>query len=239
MSGSRFSKPQALLFDVQGTATDFHSTVLAAAHRIAAVRYPLVDWSAFVNDWRAAYFTATSHGRNVTDGWVSVESIYRSTLDELLGRMGIELDEAERHELNSSWKELVPWPDVVPGLHLLRRSYLLATLSNADVNAVVNITRQADLPWHAVFAAEMAGVFKPDPSIYSLAARYLGLPPGEIMMVASHKYDIRAALQLGFQTAFISRPAEFGDESLADIEFSDEFDINARDFLDLATQLGC
>jgi 2-haloacid dehalogenase len=110
-------------------------------------------------------------------------------------------------------------------------------LSNADVNAAVSISRHGNLPWHAVFTAEMAGVFKPDPKIYHLAARYLGYDPAEIMMVASHKYDIRAAKALGFRTAFIARPLEFGAKGNPDVSFSDEFDINAEDFLDLAAQL--
>ncbi|MFE6857593.1 haloacid dehalogenase type II [Nocardia sp. NPDC057668] len=239
MPGSRLSAPQALLFDVQGTATDFFSTVTGTARRVAGAKNPAVDWPEFVNAWRAAYFRETSRERRATDAWISVDSIYRSTLDELITARNLELDENERREVNASWKLLTPWPDVVPGLRRLRRDHVLATLSNADVDAVVSITRHGDLPWHAVFTAEMAGVFKPDPVIYHLAARYLGLPPSEIMMVASHKYDIRAAARLGFRTAFISRPDEFGDPALADAEFSDEFDINARDFQDLADQLGC
>ena len=120
------------------------------------------------------------------------------------------------------------------GLTRLKNAYTLATLSNADVSAVVNISKRAGLPWDAVFAAEMAGVFKPDPAIYRMAATYLGLDPAEIMMVASHKYDIRAAGRLGFATAFVARPLEFGADGDADVAYSDEFDINASDFLDLA-----
>jgi 2-haloacid dehalogenase len=115
----------------------------------------------------------------------------------------------------------------------------LATLSNADVAAVIDISKRAQLPWDAVFAAEMAGVFKPDPAIYRMAATYLGLDPAEIMMVASHKYDIEAAGGLGFQTAFVARPLEFGVDGDADVTYSKEFDINASDFIDLAEQLGC
>lgn len=230
--------PRALLFDVQGTATDFHSTIRRALEKIAGQRCPGQNWSAFVNDWRAAYFTETGKPR-VDDGWVSVASIYRGTLDPLLESRGIALDPAERDELARAWARLDPWPDTVAGLHRMRSRYTLATLSNADVSAVVEITRHGDLPWHAVFAAEMIGAFKPDPRTYALAARYLGLPPADIMMVASHKYDIRAAAALGFRTAFVARPLEYGDETLADTAFSDEFDINAADFLDLAAQLGC
>ena len=113
-------------------------------------------------------------------------------------------------ELTLAWQRLQPWPDVLPGLSRLKTTYTLATLSNADVSTVVNISKRAGLPWDAIFAAEMAGVFKPDPAIYRMAATYLGLDPAEIMMVASHKYDIRAAGGLGFRTAFVARPMEFG-----------------------------
>ncbi|MGW4245223.1 haloacid dehalogenase type II [Nocardia sp. NPDC004722] len=229
---------KALLFDVQGTATDFHSTIRSAAESIAGPLAPGHDWSEFVNRWRAAYFTETSQ-HPVGDTWVSVASIYRKTLDPLLAADGIDLGGDERDELGRAWARLDPWPDSVPGLTRLREHYTLATLSNADVSAVVEISRRARLPWHAIFAAEMVGVFKPDPRTYHLAARYLGFEPSEIMMVASHKYDIRAAKELGFATAFVARPLEYGDPALGDAEFSDEFDINAVDFLDLADQLGC
>jgi 2-haloacid dehalogenase len=58
----------------------------------------------------------------------------------------------------------------VPGLSRLKKRFTLATLSNADVAAVVNISKRAGVPWDAVFTAEMAGVFKPDPAIYHMAA---------------------------------------------------------------------
>ncbi len=235
---STTDRPQALLFDVQGTATDFHSTLTRASERALGVTYPGRDWAGFVNDWRAAYFRRLG-AWNDTDDWISVDSVYRTALDELLDGEGLELDPADRDELTAAWRLLDAWPDAVPGLARLRTRYTLATLSNADVAAVVSITRHCDFPWHAVFAAEMAGAFKPDPRAYRTAASYLGMEPGQIMMVASHKYDIRAAAELGFRTAFVSRPLEFGDTAPADAEFSDEFDINARDFLDLADQLGC
>jgi 2-haloacid dehalogenase len=230
---------KALLFDVQGTATDFHSTVCDEAQRISAGRHPGVDWPEVVRRWRARYFTALEAAQDPGDGWVSVCSVYRDALDTVLDELGIAgFSGAEREELTAAWQRLRPWPDVVPGLTRLKGGYTLATLSNADVSAVVEISKRAGLPWDAIFAAEMAGVFKPDPAIYRMAATYLGLDPAEIMMVASHKYDIRAAGGLGFATAFVARPREFGVDGEADVAYSDEFDVNASDFLDLAGQLG-
>ncbi|MHA7650683.1 haloacid dehalogenase type II [Mycobacterium sp. ML4] len=233
---------KALLFDVQGTATDFHSTVCDEARRISAGRHTGVDWPELVRRWRAGYFAALSARPDAapsrSGAWVSVSSVYRRVLDAVLADAGVtDLSAAERDDLTSAWQRLRPWPDVVAGLTRLRRSYILATLSNADVSAVINISKRAGLPWDAVFAAEMAGVFKPDPAAYRMAATYLGLPPGHIMMVASHKYDLRAAARLGFQTAFVARPLEFGADGRADVTYEDEFDVNACDFVDLADQL--
>ena len=228
------------MFDVQGTATDFHSTVCREAQRISAGRHPGVDWAEMVRRWRASYFTVLEAAQGRGGAWVSVRSVYRDALDAVLDELGIAgFSDAQREELTLAWQRLKPWPDVVPGLTRLKTAYTLATLSNADVSAVVNISKRAGLPWDAVFAAEMAGVFKPDPAIYDMAATYLGLDPVEIMMVASHKYDIRAAGRLGYATAFVARPVEFGVDGEADVAYSDEFDVNASDFLDLAAQLGC
>jgi 2-haloacid dehalogenase len=230
---------KALLFDVQGTATDFHSTIRDEAQRISAGRHPGVDWADLVRRWRAGYFTNLEAAQSRQSGWISVHSVYRSALDNVLDESGIRLSDTEREQLTLAWRRLKPWPDVVPGLARLKSAYTLATLSNADVAAVIDISKRASLPWDAVFAAEMAGVFKPDPTIYRMAATYLGLNPAEIMMVASHKYDIRAAGGLGFGTAFVARPLEFGVDGEPDVAYSDEFDINASDFIDLAEQLGC
>ncbi|WP_405138839.1 haloacid dehalogenase type II [Nocardia sp. NBC_01388] len=231
---------RALLFDVQGTTVDFHSVVTAAARRIAGARYPDVDWAGFTDRWRAEYFTALKAATPRRDtAWVTVHSVYRHALDRLLAEDGLALTPDERDELTLSWRRMVAWPDTVVGLGRLGTRFTLATLSNADVAAVVDISKRAGLLWDAVFTAEMAGAFKPDPAIYAMAARYLGFAPAEIMMVASHKYDIRAAGALGFRTAFVARPLEFGPDGAVDVSYEDDFDINARDFLDLAGQLGC
>jgi len=231
---------KALLFDVQGTATDFHSTVCAEAQRISAGRYPDADWSKVVQRWRAGYFATLDAAPARSHGWVSVHSVYRRVLDAVLLESGLtDFSDGQREELTLAWERLMPWPDVVPGLTRMKRAFTIATLSNADVRAVVNLSKRAGLPWDAIFAAEMAGVFKPDPAIYRMAATYLGLQPPEIMMVASHRYDIGAAGRLGFQTAFVARPLELGAGGAVDMSYDGGFDINAADFLDLADQLGC
>jgi 2-haloacid dehalogenase len=57
------------------------------------------------------------------------------------------------------------------------------------------------------------------------------------MMVAAHTDDLLAAQALGFKTAFVSRPLEFGPSGRAEETDGMPFDITAHDFLDLADKL--
>lgn len=58
---------------------------------------------------------------------------------------------------------------------------------------IVAIAKHDDLPFDVILTAELARSVKPDPKVYELAPRYLGLRPDEILMVACHKVDLRGA----------------------------------------------
>ena len=64
------------------------------------------------------------------------------------------------------------------------------------------------------------------------------LKPAEVMMVAAHERDLEAAKKLGRRTAFVHRPLEHGPGKASPIPQSGKFDFVAKDFLDLADQLG-
>lgn len=231
---------KALIFDVQGSTTDFRTTVSEAARTVVGDRAPNVDWGCFVDEWRRGYRPALDAVLHGSQPWRPVDRIYRSVLDDVIAAHDVEfltLDERER--INFAWQTIAPWPDSVEGLLRLKQRFKIVTLSNADVGAVINISKHGSLPWDAIFAAEMVETFKPDPRAYKLALRYLGIAADEAMMVACHKYDLYGANALGMKTAFVARPLEFGPGGDVDTTFEDRFDINAHDFLDLATQLGC
>ena len=123
------------------------------------------------------------------------------------------------------------------GLTALKRDHVIATLSNGNVGLLVNMAKNAGLPWDCVFSAETFRHYKPDPETYLGAADLLGLAPAEVMMVAAHKDDLRAAQACGLRTAFVGRPLEHGPGVRVDVKPERSFDCNAKDFLDLARQL--
>jgi 2-haloacid dehalogenase len=66
----------------------------------------------------------------------------------------------------------------------------------------------------------------------------LGLRPEQVMLVAAHNYDLRAAKGQGLHTAFVPRPTEYGPGQTTDLAPEGEWTVVAKDFLDLATRLG-
>ena len=56
-------------------------------------------------------------------------------------------------------------------------------------------------------------------------------------MVAAHKDDLRAAQACGLATAFVRRPREKGPKVKVDVKPEADFDVNAKDFVDLARRI--
>src|SRR5437588_598244 len=82
--------------------------------------------------------------------------------------------------------------------------------------------------------AELFEHYKPGPETYLGAARLLGLPPEQVMMVAAHNHDLKAAQKLGLKTAFVPRPTEYGPLQKYDFEATGDWDIVAKDFNEIA-----
>ena len=231
---------RALAFDVQGTCVDFFQPILRMGDAVNRAKGLDIDWAALSSDWRDLYRMALDQVIAGQRPWLRVDRIYREALDALLERRGLSevFTTVERDELNQIWNRLDPWPDSVEGLAQLRRRFTVSTLSNAGMAAVVAVVKHAGLTFDAVLTAELAQSYKPAPAVYQLAADYLGYRPDEILMVACHKYDLKAARAFGMRTAFVARPQEFGPFATPDIAPEDWFDFYADSFISLAHALG-
>jgi 2-haloacid dehalogenase len=228
----------ALTFDVFGTVVDWRSTIIREGQALGARKGLEVDWEAFADAWRAGYGPSMNRVRQGDLPWTNIDGLHRLILDELLLRFGIEgLSEAEKDDLNRVWHRLDPWPKAIAGLERLRARYILASLSNGNVALLVNMAKRAGLPWDCVLSSELARHYKPDPEVYRLAARLLGLEPSQVMMVAAHNGDLLAARAVGYRTAFVLRATEYGPGQTTNLEADPRVDVVAADFVDLADQL--
>lgn len=231
---------KALTFDVFGTVVDWRASIAEEGRALGREKGIDADWVAFADAWRGKYQPSMTRVREGELPWTNLDSLHRASLEELLEEFGISgLDEAEKDHLNRAWHRLDPWPDSVPGLTLLKTKYVLATLSNGNVALLVNMAKRGGLPWDAILGAEVARHYKPQPEAYLMTAEFLGLAPHQCMLVAAHNGDLLAAAAVGYRTAFVPRPTEYGPDQKADLKAEHDFDIVAESMVDLAGKLGC
>ena len=235
-------KTRACLFDVFGTTVDWRSSVsrqVAAFLRDKGIQG--VDPVEFADEWRKLYQPSMEAVRSGRREWTILDVLHRESLESLLARYGIRgLPEAETDDLNRAWHRLDPWPDVVEGLARLKARLIIAPCSNGNIALMVNLAKHAGLPWDCILGAETARAYKPLPEAYRAACRHLALAPAEVMMVAAHNGDLKAAKAQGLATAFVPRPAEHGTGQRTDLEPDRScVDVSAGDFVDLAQKLGC
>jgi 2-haloacid dehalogenase len=183
--------------------------------------------------WRAQYQPQLETVRSGRRPWVNLDVLHRIGLDIVLRELDLKLPEPARKELTRAWHALDPWPDVVEGLTKLKAVHIIAPCSNGHIAQSVNLARYAGLPWDAILGAEIARAYKPDPAVYLASVHALGLEPHEVCMVAAHNGDLLAAQAVGLRTAFVPRPAEHGPGQTTDLAPEGEYDLVARDFLDL------
>lgn len=229
---------KALCFDIFGTVVDWRSSIIREGQLLQQrLGLPAQDWAVFADDWRAGYQPAMHEVRSGVLPWTDIDGLHRRILDRLIGQRGLVLAEQDAADFNRVWHRLLPWPDSVAGLYALKQRFTIATLSNGNMALLVNMARHAGLPWDAVLSAELFQHYKPDPEVYRGAARMLGHAPHELMMVAAHPSDLRAAAGCGLRTAYVSRPLERGPDGGMEPWTEGEFDIACSGFVELAQAL--
>jgi len=227
------------IFDVFGTVVDWRGSLIEDLPKLGKKHGLDTDWTSFADDWRGLYQPQMARVRKGELPWTRLDTLHRMTLDRILAEFSIPgLTEAEKNELNRAWHRLRPWPDSVSGLTRLKKKFIIAPLSNGNIALMTNMARNAGLPWDCVLGAELVRHYKPDREVYQSAADFLDLQPADVMMVAAHLGDLRAAKTVGLKTAFVARPLEYGPAGKPDLKADASVDLSAKDFNDLAAQLG-
>jgi len=236
--GAQSNAPlKALTFDTFGTVVDYRGSIIEEGRALGRKKNLTVDWEKFADAWRKDYAPSMNRVRTGQLPWTTLDRLNRIILDRLLVEYKISgLSETEIEDFNHVWHRLKPWPDAVGGLTRLKKQYVISPLSNGNVSLLTDVAKHAGLPWDLIIGSDISRHYKPDREVYLTAASLLELPPQQIMMVAAHQDDLRAAKGVGFKTAFVRRPNEGPNGEHRPIEPGWDFVVN--DFNELATQLG-
>ncbi len=242
---------QAVVFDTFGTVCDFYHPFRAAFAALAEARGVTCDAGKLAIAWRTAYLLSTLSQALEESPFVPLYDINRANLEQLLkDHFPAAVSPAEISAMAHLWERLDPWPDTVSGLQRIRRSHIIAPLSNGNFADMLRLARHANLPWDLLLGASISGFYKPHASTYLESCAAMRLPPEAVCMVAAHQADLAFAAGHGMQTAFVPRPDEFGGptkprDAAPDEHYLDAAEIFAErdwtyiasDFNDLAEQL--
>jgi 2-haloacid dehalogenase len=218
-----------LVFDVLGTMVDEAGGLRRGIRTLAPdvgparVEELVARWQGYV----AAQQRDMLEGRRPYAASTVLDLEAAALVAAEVGRQGRDAVRA----LAAASQRLDPWPDSVGGLARLAAAYPVAGLSNASRAALAAISDHAGLRWRHTLSGEDAETYKPHPDVYRLAVAAAACPPGEVLMVAAHAWDLRGAQAVGMRTAYVARPV--GDPPHAD----DTFDFHAEGLHDLADQL--
>jgi 2-haloacid dehalogenase len=231
---------QAVLFDVFGTVVDWRTGIADAVREFAAEHDLPLDPEGFADAWRQLYVPSTARVRGGERPFVSLDVLHRENLEEALAESGINPNDfapGVLDRLARAWHFLPPWPDSVAGIAELKRHYIVGPLSNGNTSLLLDMAKAAGLPWDLILGSDVTSAYKPDPAAYRGPAGFLGIEPAEIMLAAAHPGDLTGAQVAGLATAFIFRPAEYGQRPGHDAMPTGNWDVVATSITGLAARL--
>ncbi|MEH6547538.1 MAG: HAD-IA family hydrolase [Sneathiella sp.] len=230
---------KALTFDTGGTILDWHGGISSALASIGQKHDLVRDWPAITNDYRAQSLRAMLNAGADTPVNFNIDDVHRDKLVEMVSKYDLAAFTAQDiEEIWQTWHKLECWPDFPVALQQMRDNFIVASFTILSVSLIIDTAKRNGLSWDAVFSCEMIGRYKLLPEAYGQVAKWLVLDPGEIMMVACHNFDLNAARAVGYKSAFVRRPDEWGVAGPPDPNPDEHHDIIADDFPDLVKKLG-
>lgn len=196
------SKPRLIIFDVNETLLDL-APLQASVGRVLGGREDLLP----------LWFTTMLHYslvETLTGEHHNFGEIGAAALMMVAEQQSIELtyDDALASVIEPL-ESLPPHADVAPGLEALsKQGFQIVSLTNTYSVGVTQQFTKAGILQHfdKRYSVETPKKYKPHPDAYAQVVADTGLDPGDILMVASHAWDLMGAKQAGFQTAFLARP---------------------------------
>jgi 2-haloacid dehalogenase len=223
-----------LTFDAFGTILDLGGSHEPRLREFLAAKRAAMSAGELWERWRQRQRIEQYQDNLFCVGHLGYLDSSRRALLYTLRACKLPFDDADVRRIMEGWEALNPFADVATGLERLRGKYKLVVLSNGDRDYLARVVEnRIRFPFDATISVDDVSAFKPSPQVYRHAARVLGAEPAQLMMISAHSFDAVGARASGYRAAYVNRYDLPYDETPYG------FDVEARDFVDLANKLGC
>ncbi|MGI9352895.1 MAG: HAD family hydrolase [Rhizobiaceae bacterium] len=233
------SSIQALTFDTGGTILDWHTGFKNAFMSTGKKHGVDRDWTTITNELRKRSLGSMLNlGKDKPPAY-NFDGAHRFTVEKLCEEFDLPFNAEEIHDISyKASHNFICWPDFPSVLPKLREKYMVCSFTILSYRIIMDTAQKNGLSWDAVFSCEGIGKYKILPESYETVARMLQLDVSECCMVACHNFDLDAAKAVGFKSAFVRRPDEWGPPGPPDPEPNPHHDIVVDTFPQLAEALG-
>ena len=230
---------RALIFDIGGSVFDWQTAVVEALQQaVPPDRLSAIEPTAFAYAVRDGFLTLNMAVMRKERPWMTSDEMLAAVTKDVCGQHRLDGLPPEKFDiLAKAWRNMPAWPGARDGIAALRRKYIAAPLTILSWPMAVGSSRRNGIDWDSILSCDVLGIYKPDPRVYARAAEIIDCRPDDIMMVAVHPSDLRAAMQAGYRSAYVQPQIEDPGEDYTDTGFATEFDVVAEDFPDLARKL--
>jgi 2-haloacid dehalogenase len=145
----------------------------------------------------------------ITDSYEEFAKIGLAALEIVAAKLNVNLKTLDKLAIANQLKNLPPHKDVIEGLKYLKQNgYKLYTLTNSTESFVKTQVQNAKISeyFEHTFSAESVKRLKPAKEPYEYVAKQLNVEPKDLILIASHAWDIVGAQKAGYSTGFIARP---------------------------------
>lgn len=158
-----------------------------------------------------------------------LQAMQETALVALSRKHGVALDEGQRETILAGMQELDPHPDVGAAMACLAAAGLsVMAVSNGSAAATEALLQRAGLRplVSLVLSVDEVRLSKPRPEIYRYATQRAGIDPAQMILVATHPWDVNGAKAASLMGGFVARgqaypstmtPPDFEGETLAEI----------------------
>tara|TARA_A100001015_G_scaffold157708_1_gene175012 strand:- start:119 stop:835 length:717 start_codon:yes stop_codon:yes gene_type:complete len=230
---------KALTFDTGGTILDWHTGFREALKTVGEKYNYQKDWAFLSNELRRRSLNAMLNlGENELPRY-NFDDAHRFVLEELIEENNLTnfTQEDIRYIAYETVHNLKCWEDFPDILPKLKKNFIVCSFTILSYRIIIDTARKNSLSWDAVFSCEGIKKYKLLPEAYDTVRTHLQIQPEQCMMVACHNFDLDAAKRVGFKTAFVKRPDEWGEQGPPDPIPNPKHDLIAEDFPDLLIKM--
>ncbi len=166
----------------------------------------------FDDDYVLKYwFTKLLHTSTVTgimDEYKNFGELAAVVLESIFHESGKELTLETKTEILGSFRKLPAYDDVAEALNILKQNSIRTiAVSNSSLTMIKEQLTNAGIIdlFDAYYSVDSVKRYKPFKDIYLYAVREEKLSPEDVVMVATHDWDLFGAKKAGLTTAYIKR----------------------------------